>query len=95
MDISQSYLEKFKPTERKSGDPRSEREALLLKFRDRLNTDRNAARYPALSDKRIAKMFEGYPTDRLHLLFTECEAAQKFGGLLKFKLAEFHAKAAS
>jgi hypothetical protein len=60
MEISSTYLDKFKPTERKAGEPRSEREAILLHFRNKLNSDRKAAKFPDLSDTRIAKMFEGF-----------------------------------
>jgi hypothetical protein len=89
MEINATYLDRFKPTERKAGDPRSDREAALLPFRSRLNADRAKAGYPALSSAYLATMFKDYPTDRLSQLFKECDAAEKFGGLLKFKLADF------
>jgi hypothetical protein len=94
MEISEAQKARVlnPATAPKNGEPRSERESLLLLFRNRLNADRKAARFPQLSDKRVAKMFERYPTERLHLLFRECSDAEKFGGLLKFKLEEYRTK---
>lgn len=93
MEIAAGYAAKFTPTARKAGDPRSDREAAILPFRARLNADRAKAGFPALTNSFVATMFKDYPTDRLSQLFKECDAAEKFGGLLKFKLAEYAKKA--
>lgn len=90
--FNDGYMNKLKPAKLKSGQPRSEREELLLKFRTKLNADRKLAKISDLTDARVATMFKGYPTDRLHELFEELSkpGVRQFGSVLKKKLDAFH-----
>jgi hypothetical protein len=84
MDLTQ-----YKPparAEKKSGEPRTQREELLDKFLSKLNPDREKAGFPPYSHARLARMLKGMTTQQLYILFRECDQARSFGGLLKWKL---------
>lgn len=86
MEIDPSYLEKFRPRARKSGEPRSAREEMLDRFLARLNASRIAEGYSKLTHARVAKMLERIPTEDLHAFYARCETYRSFGAGFHYEL---------
>jgi len=87
MEISSTYIEKFRPAAvSKIGKPRSEREEQLDIFLARLNASRITDGYPKLTHARLAKMLERIPTGDLYAIYKKCETYRSFGAGLNFEL---------
>jgi hypothetical protein len=71
--------------QKKSG-ARSERDELLDKFLDKLNSARVSGGFAPLSHPRVAKLLKGMDTQAMYALYRECDQAKSFGGLFWFKV---------
>ena len=85
MEISAAYSEKFQPAaaEIKTGEPRSNRDALVNDFLAKLNPDRIKKGMEPFSPARLQKMLKdaGYAEHTWHALYKSCERARVFGAL--------------
>lgn len=86
MEIAANFFDRFQF--QTAHAPRNEHQEMVDKFLSRLNSDRAKAGFPALNFSRVAKMLKGLTPSEMHRLYQECEGAEKFGGLLKWKLAQ-------
>lgn len=84
MEIPASTREKFNPSAAiKTGEPRSNRDALLNDFLARLNPDREKKGMEPFTPARVAKMLKdgGYDEASWHGLYKSCSRARSFGAL--------------
>jgi hypothetical protein len=79
VDFPQTYSLKFQSND--EGKPRNPREEILDKFMEKLNASRVKAGFRPMTHARLAKIFEGVPTEDLWPAFKTCENARSFGSM--------------
>ena len=75
MDIPEGYLNKFRV--QKKHAPKNERQELMEKFLERLNSQRKPP-YKPIPLGRLLKIFQDVPTEDLYPFFKTCSLARNF-----------------
>jgi hypothetical protein len=74
MEISPTYINKFKVEKPPKGEARTYRENLLDNFLLKINQSREGTKYPPYTYPRLAKLLKGKNEVQLKVLYEDCLA---------------------
>jgi hypothetical protein len=91
MDLPTNYIEKYRPRQRKTGEPRSEWELQIDAFLQQLNPGREADGYKPYTHSRLARLLSQKGINdagSAYVFYQQCAKGHSFSRLFSYLIKQ-------